>query len=160
MVSKPRVKCHMEPAGKYVRVNSSGPEAFGICDLCGLRFNHIDLRWNFEWAGQQLWNTRSLRCWRCVDVPNETLRAIVLPADPLPIINARTENFAYEDQTIRIFQRGGAPYQLGTERPPIPPPLQPYTAIASQPPWNAGPQYIRVVQGTQIPRIIQLNTSS
>ena len=136
----------MEPAGKYVRVNSSGPEAFGICDLCGLRFNHIDLRWNFEWAGQQLWNTRSLRCWRCVDVPNETLRAIVLPADPLPIINARTENFAYEDQTVRILQRGGVAYQ---KFPNV------------NPPWAFGPQRVRAVQGfPDITRILQLNTSS
>lgn len=136
----------MEPAGKYVRVSPSNPEAFGICDLCGLRFNHIDLRWNFEWAGQQLWNTRSLRCWRCVDVPNETLRAIVLPPDPLPIINARIENFAYEEQTVRIFQRGGGPYQ---------------TPPNANPPWNAGPQRVRAVQGfPNITRILQLNTSS
>ncbi len=139
----------MRPAGKYTRTDPQAPSAYGICDLCGLRFNHRDLRWNYEWAGTHIYNTHSLRCWRCADVPFELNRTILLPPDPPPIINARTENFAYEEQTIRITQRGGAP-------------LTQFAKPASQPPWNAGPQRIRCLEGANanIPRIIQLNTSS
>lgn len=139
----------MRPAGKYVRTNPQDPSAYAICDECGLRVNFRDLRWNYEWAGTHLYNTHSLRCWRCADVPQEQNRTIILPSDPPPIINARTENFAYEEQTIRITQRGGAP-------------LTQFAKPASQPPWNAGPQRIRCLEGANanIPRIIQLNTSS
>jgi hypothetical protein len=87
----------MEPAGKYVKTNPADPAAYAICDLCGLRFNHHDLRWNFQWTGAKLYNTQSLRCWRCIDVPQEQLRSIVLPPDPVPILNARVENFEYEE---------------------------------------------------------------
>lgn len=128
----------MEPSGKFTRVNPSSPEAFGICDLCGLRFNHVDLRWNYQWAGTRLYNTGSLRCWRCVDVPQEQLRSIILPSDPVPILNARVENFAYEEQTPRITQYAGS----------------------GEPPYGAGPAMIRCLQNGTIPRILQYSTSS
>jgi len=45
-----------------------------------------------------LQNLRILVCNRCLDIPQEQLRAIVLPPDPQPIINARPELYA-EDST-------------------------------------------------------------
>jgi hypothetical protein len=38
-------------------------------------------------------NIRILVCKTCYDTPQEQLRAIVVPADPLPIIQARPENY-------------------------------------------------------------------
>lgn len=136
----------MEPAGKYVRTNQTDPEAYGICDLCGLRFNHRDLRWNFEWSGIKLYNTHSLRCWRCVDVPQEQLRTIILPPDPPPIINARTENFYYEEQTVLIAQ-----FAIGAPKQPTP---------NAQPPWGAGPQLVLCTQDGEMSLIMQYLTSS
>jgi hypothetical protein len=46
-----------------------------------------------------LMNVNILVCRYCWDVPNETQRAIVLPADPSPIINARVEPFVYDETT-------------------------------------------------------------
>jgi hypothetical protein len=43
-------------------------------------------------------NTRILVCNRCFDKPQQQLRAIIIPADPLPIRNPRVEPFA-EDET-------------------------------------------------------------
>jgi hypothetical protein len=40
-----------------------------------------------------LQNTRLLVCRSCLDTPQEQLRAFVLPADPVPIVNARVQDF-------------------------------------------------------------------
>lgn len=76
------------------RVSSTNPEAQAVCDRCGIWYNFNDLQWQFDWRGATLQNIRILVCSKCLDVPQEQLRAITLPADPLPIINARPENLA------------------------------------------------------------------
>jgi hypothetical protein len=83
----------MRPHGR-ARVDSRNPQAFGICDRCGFLYNHTNLSWQFDWAGVNLINKRILVCETCNDTPQEQLRAIVLPADPTPIINARVELYA------------------------------------------------------------------
>ena len=80
------------------RTNASDPRAHAICDRCGFRYNHPDLQWQYEWAGSGLQNLRILVCDRCLDVPQDQLRSIVLPADPLPIINPRPEFFVQDEQ--------------------------------------------------------------
>jgi len=75
------------------RTSARNPQAHAICDRCGFRFNHVRLQWQYDWAGSSLVNLRILVCDRCLDVPQEQLRAIVIPADPVPIMNPRPENF-------------------------------------------------------------------
>jgi hypothetical protein len=58
----------------------------------------VDLRWQFDWRGAALLNTRILVCRSCQDTPQQQLRSIVVPADPMPIINARPEPFV-DDET-------------------------------------------------------------
>lgn len=83
------------------RTNASNPEAHAICDRCSFRYNFNDLRWQMDWRGAILQNIRILVCDRCYDEPQEQLRAITLPADPVPIINARVELYR-EDSTDYI----------------------------------------------------------
>ena len=80
------------------KTNPKSPQAHAICDRCGFRYNHIDLAWQFDWAGASLINKRILVCNTCMDDPQQQLRAIVVPADPVPIINPRVESFA-DDET-------------------------------------------------------------
>lgn len=80
------------------RTSPTNPRAHAICDRCGFRFNHDRLRWQFDWRGTALMNTRTLVCNPCYDTPQQQLRAIIIPADPLPIRNPRVEPFA-EDET-------------------------------------------------------------
>jgi len=75
------------------RTSATNPQAHAICDRCGFRYNHVDLSWQFDWAGASLINKRILVCAPCNDKPQTQLRAIVLPADPTPIMNARTQDF-------------------------------------------------------------------
>lgn len=69
----------------------SDPRAFAVCDRCGIWYNHYKLTWQYDWAGQSLVNKRILVCPTCLDRPQQQLRAIVLPADPVPIIQPRPE---------------------------------------------------------------------
>src|SRR6266699_3735482 len=69
------------------------PRAHAICDRCGFRFNHDQLSWQYQWAGPKLQNLRLLVCKRCLDVPQEQLRTVVLPPDPVSIRDPRPENY-------------------------------------------------------------------
>lgn len=82
----------MRPHGR-ARVDSRKPEAHGICDRCGSRYLHRQLRWQYEWTGPRLQNLKQLVCDRCYDLPQEQLRLIVIPADPIPIQNPRPEQY-------------------------------------------------------------------
>lgn len=99
--------------------NPSSPAAFAVCQRCGIWHNHRDLQWQWQWAGASLTNLRILVCDTCLDEPQQQLRAIALPADPVPVQYALPEPFLYdstEDQT--------APYGA-------PAGLEPYAAIPS-----------------------------
>jgi len=76
------------PHGR-ARVSARDPRAFGICDRCNFQYNLQSLTWQFEWQGAQLQNRRILVCPICLDVPQENLRSIVLPPDPVPVLNPR-----------------------------------------------------------------------
>lgn len=82
----------MRPHGR-ASVSSSNPRAFAICDRCGFLYNHIRLQWQYDYAGAGLINKRILVCNDCNDVPQAQLRAIVLPADPVPIQNPRVQDY-------------------------------------------------------------------
>ncbi len=73
-------------------VSRSHPRAHAICVRCGFRYNHDELQWQFQWAGTKLQNLRLLVCKYCLDEPQEQLRTIILPTDPVPIRDPRPEN--------------------------------------------------------------------
>ena len=75
----------------------SNPRAFGVCDRCAIWYNHDRLRWQYDWAGASIINKRILVCDTCYDNPQEQLRAIVLPADPVPVMNPRVEPYAWDE---------------------------------------------------------------
>lgn len=83
------------------RTSSKNPRAFGVCDRCGIWYNHVDLRWQMDWAGASLINKRILVCRSCEDVPQNQLRAIVIPADPVPIMNPRVESYIEAETNYR-----------------------------------------------------------
>lgn len=83
------------------RTSASNPNAFAVCDRCGIWYNHSSLRWQFDWRGAALMNIRLLVCNTCYDSPQQQLRAIVVPADPVPIQNPRVEWFVDSETNIR-----------------------------------------------------------
>ena len=127
----------MRPHGR-ARVNPTAPEAQAQCDLCSEWFNLVDLKFQYIWTGTHLQNIRSLRCYRCLDVPNEQYRTLILPPDPMPVLNARVPDFEYEEQTVMVTQFGGP----------------------MEPPWGAGPAMIMCDQSGELPLLLQYTTSS
>lgn len=111
----------MRPHGR-ARVSARNPRAFGICDRCGFLYNHTNLQWQYDWAGASLINKRILVCNECNDVPQQQLRAIVVPADPVPIQNPRTQDYVNAEQNTRTTQgntvnaRTGIPVPGGDTR--------------------------------------------
>jgi len=81
--------------------NPSNPQAFAICDRCNFVYNHVNLRWQYDWRGTSMQNIRLLVCSTCYDDPQEQLRAIVVPADPVPIQNPRTQNYVTAETNYR-----------------------------------------------------------
>jgi len=90
------------------RTSSSSPQAHAICDRCGFRYNHVALTWQYDWAGASLINKRILVCSTCLDVPQEQLRAIVVPSDPVPIANPRVEFFVDYESNTRITSQAAS----------------------------------------------------
>jgi hypothetical protein len=84
------------------KTSSSSPKAFAVCDRCGMWYNHYRLRWQMDWAGASLVNKRLLVCDTCYDEPQQQLRAIVIPADPVPVINPRIQDFVTAETNNRF----------------------------------------------------------
>jgi hypothetical protein len=55
-----------------------------------------------DWAGPGLINKRLLVCRRCLDTPQDQLRSILIPADPIPILNPRPQNFEEVETDTRV----------------------------------------------------------
>jgi len=87
------------------RVSSRNPQAFAVCDRCGIWYQWVDLRWQYDWRGATMQNIKILVCRICYDKPQEQLRAIVVPADPVPIVNARTENYVADESNVRTISQ-------------------------------------------------------
>lgn len=95
----------MRPHGR-ARVDPSSPRAWGTCDRCGFNHNLENLTYQFQYAGTGLINTRLRVCSRCLDVPSEFLRTIVLPPDPLPVHDPRPEPYTIDETDYRVTEDG------------------------------------------------------
>lgn len=81
--------------------SATNPQAHAICDRCGFRYNHVRLRWQYDWRGASMQNIKLLICDSCYDTPQTQLRAIVVPADPVPITNPRIQDFVAAETNTR-----------------------------------------------------------
>ena len=89
----------MRPQSHF-EVNAERPRARGVCDRCGQHWQHSKLIWQYQWVGPRLQNLRFLVCPPCYDKPQPNIRTIVIPPDPVPIMNARPENYAVDDNPL------------------------------------------------------------
>ena len=90
----------MRPHPKRARTDASSPRAWATSDRSSFIGNHENLLWQKEWAGTGLINKRLLVYADEYDTPNRQLGTIVLPPDPLPVMNARPENYAIDEQPV------------------------------------------------------------
>ena len=75
------------------------------------------MAYQYQWAGTRLINTRVLVYPDELDTPQRQLGSIILPPDPVPIMNARPEQYAIDETSYRIEQNGTQRLQQdGTQR--------------------------------------------
>lgn len=67
----------------------SAPRPWAFCDRCNFVWGRADLQEQLVWSGNALVSTGALVCPRCLDVPNEGLRSIIIGPDPIPVENPR-----------------------------------------------------------------------
>jgi hypothetical protein len=79
-------------------------------------YNHYQLTWQYQWVATKLQNIRLLTCPTCTDVPQEQLRRIFIPPDPIPIRDPRPDphNMELYSSSPPGFA-SGAPSVLATE---------------------------------------------
>lgn len=97
------------------RIDARSPSASGQCDRCGFLYNHNHLRWQLDYSGAGLYNLRILVCEKCYDTPQQQRKVIVIPPDPMPILNARVPDYVGSEGAYR-----------GTYAPPV---IDPVTGI-------------------------------
>lgn len=78
------------------RTSLTNPDSFAVSDRSGSWYNHSDMAFQYEWAGNSLVNLKLLVGIDELDIPNEQLRNLVLPPDPVPTKDPRTEPFGYD----------------------------------------------------------------
>lgn len=82
-----------------VDIDPSNPEARGVCDRCGLQFALSALHWQFQYTPGGLTNKKLVVCKTCRDEPSVFLKGSFLPPDPRPVMNARPEFYAIDEQS-------------------------------------------------------------
>lgn len=86
-------------------VSIDDPEVWGYCDRCNFRYLLKDLVWQFDWRGSKLANLGIRVCLeKCLDDPQEQLKAIFIGPDPFPVVDARPGFSATEMNDFRVTQ--------------------------------------------------------
>lgn len=96
----------MRPHPKHAETDPDNPRAWGTDDRSGFVHNLGDLKWQMQWGGNELINTRVLVGPDYLDGPQQQLRTLVLPADPAPLFNARPENYVVDETDWLTTQDG------------------------------------------------------
>ena len=72
-----------------------------VCDRCGIWTPHNRMQFQHDYRGKTLANIRIFVCDVCLDPPQPQLKPRVIPPDPLPTPNARTEPYVYDESNNR-----------------------------------------------------------
>ena len=84
-------------------VDRSSPRAWSTSDRSGFVGNHENQQFQWDWRGTGLVNLRILVNADELDVPQRQLGAIILPPDPPPVMNARPEPYAIDEESSENY---------------------------------------------------------
>ena len=87
----------MRPHPRRARTDPRSPRGWATDDRSGFVGNHENLCWQYEWAGTGLVNKRILVYPDQLDKPNRQLGTLIIPPDPVPLQNARPEQYDIEE---------------------------------------------------------------
>lgn len=102
----------MRPHPRRAATDPTAPRGWATSDRSGFIGLHKNLRYQFQWRGTQLVNTQLLVYEDEYDEPQRQLGTIILPPDPVPLMNARPEQYYIDEQTYRVTQLGQQRYQM------------------------------------------------
>lgn len=91
---------------------------------CGFWFQRRELQNQIAWRGAALLPTWVFVCQTCYDTPNEQDRAVVWPADPVPITLALPEDFSVANSVMGLAATGAVDPSTGI-------PISPTTGMAT-----------------------------
>lgn len=78
----------------HADIDSRRPRPLAVCDKCGFVYNRDRLRWQHQWEGLSERNIGILVCPSCIDDLQPQLKTLILPLDPIPIMNPRPGEFS------------------------------------------------------------------
>lgn len=96
------------PHPKGARTNPRSPRGWSTCQRCGFVFNLYKLEDQHQWRGLQLMSVNLQVDHKCLDIPQRQLGTIILPPDPMPLLQALPEPYAIDEYWPRLVQ-GGQP---------------------------------------------------
>lgn len=85
---------------KRARVSATQPSSWATDDRSGFIGNHKNMVWQFEWGGTRLINKRILVYPDMLDRPQRQLGSVVIPPDPVPVMNARPEQYFIDEYPV------------------------------------------------------------
>lgn len=86
---------------RRAEVDPYWPRGWATSDRNGAIGNLADMRWQVEWRGPRLKNTRVLVHEDELDIPQRQLGSpALLGPDPPPLINARPEQYFIDEQPV------------------------------------------------------------
>lgn len=81
------------------KISARHPQAIAVCQRCGFTYNRAQLANQVEYQGFDLQQTGIWVCPPCFDRPNENLKSIILPPDPMPVYLPFPEPYSSEVDT-------------------------------------------------------------
>lgn len=103
------------PKPRRARTDPSNPKAWATSDRNGMLGNAQDLMVQMEWRGLRLIPTNVRVYPDEWDTPQRQLGTIILSPDPLPILNARPEQYPADEIWPRLTQQGQPRYLQRSE---------------------------------------------
>lgn len=95
----------LHPTGRG-RVSARSPRALAVCQRCGFTYQRTQLCNQVQWQGMQLQPLNLWVCKPCYDTPQQQLRAIILPPDPVPIDLPFPEPYLAEVPSYLVTETG------------------------------------------------------
>jgi hypothetical protein len=120
----------------HAKVDAKNPEAMGECDRDGFWYPLSSLIRQFEWRGAALVDTGFLVCKKCLDIPFEQNRVIILPTDPVPRVNPRPSHDVTAPWPIGTIGSPTTPWNQNYQQYVLGPPFQDTYVVGSPTPQN------------------------
>lgn len=102
---------------KNAQVDVDNPNPWFTCDRCGFIWCAKDMAFQYQFEGTSTpQNTGYLVCPPCTDALQPQLAPPIIPPDPMPVFNARVENYAIDEDSYLATQDTGDMFSLNGDQ--------------------------------------------